>query len=325
MSMTAPLSSFGVMRTRDVEAARGTLRDTYGATHFDLRGRSSRFQAQANFVKLDNLALSYCHYNEQVHLSFPGASFVRQQICIGGSGRTAFGNHRIDVDKTNWSAVIPAGADMRFEYLPTFRQVVVWIEMAVLEKALTSILGTTRYEMSFNSQCDVRSPALQSLRRSVAFIMSELEICGDQSSPVALAEMQDMAVARFLYSHQPDLIQSVGNRLQSPSGKQMRLLEDYLIAHWNEPITVDRLAQVANVGARSIFRYFKTTRGCSPLEFVKILRLEHARTALQSPRQVTTVSAEALRCGFNNMGHFAKDYRKRFGELPSQTLARAQS
>ena len=28
---------------------------------------------------------------------------------------------------------------------------------------------------------------------------------------------------------------------------------------------------------------------------------------------------------FNNLGHFARDYRRKFGELPSETLRRHQS
>jgi transcriptional regulator GlxA family with amidase domain len=35
---------------------------------------------------------------------------------------------------------------------------------------------------------------------------------------------------------------------------------------------------------------------------------------------VTTVSSA---CGFGNLGHFAKDYFKIFGERPSDTLARS--
>jgi transcriptional regulator GlxA family with amidase domain len=32
------------------------------------------------------------------------------------------------------------------------------------------------------------------------------------------------------------------------------------------------------------------------------------------------VTGVAFACGFQNLGHFARDYRLRFGELPSETL-----
>ena len=39
---------------------------------------------------------------------------------------------------------------------------------------------------------------------------------------------------------------------------------------------------------------------------------------------MTTVTAVGLACGFINLGHFARYYQAEFGELPSETLARAK-
>ncbi|WP_458372700.1 helix-turn-helix domain-containing protein [Pseudomonas veronii] len=38
-----------------------------------------------------------------------------------------------------------------------------------------------------------------------------------------------------------------------------------------------------------------------------------------------TVTAVAFRWGFNHLGHFTTDYKRRFGESPSATLARSPS
>ena len=71
---------------------------------------------------------------------------------------------------------------------------------------------------------------------------------------------------------------------------------------------------------RSIFKAFKEARGVSPMAFVKRVRLTQARRMLQAPAEVTSVIDVAFQCGFLNPGHFARDYRLAFGELPSQTL-----
>ncbi len=131
-------------------------------------------------------------------------------------------------------------------------------------------------------------------------------------------------MTRFLYTYHVDLLEPRASRALAPSQLQMRNLEDYLRVHWNEPLTVAKLAEVAHVGARSVFRYFRETHGSTPLDFMKTLRLLEAQRGLQNPTDATSVSSEALRCGFNNMGHFAKDYRRKFGELPSQTLRKAR-
>ena len=60
------------------------------------------------------------------------------------------------------------------------------------------------------------------------------------------------------------------------------------------------------------------------MAFVKQLRLERARQMLMRTDTNPSVTEVAFFCGFSNMGNFAADYRKHFGERPSDTLKRAQ-
>jgi transcriptional regulator GlxA family with amidase domain len=85
------------------------------------------------------------------------------------------------------------------------------------------------------------------------------------------------------------------------------------------------MAAVAKVSARSLFRQFKQDRGYTPAEFAKRIRLNSAREMLEQPREGDSVIQVALRCGFQNPGHFARDFRLAFGELPSETLKRSRN
>jgi len=109
----------------------------------------------------------------------------------------------------------------------------------------------------------------------------------------------------------------------SAAAQQVRRAEEYIEAHWNEPITVERLAALTNVSVRSLYLAFERGRGYSPKAFVKMVRLRKARDTLRDAA-ADTVTATALAHGFHNLGHFARDYRLMFGETPSQTLARAR-
>ena len=72
--------------------------------------------------------------------------------------------------------------------------------------------------------------------------------------------------------------------------------------------------------ARSLFRQFKKDRGYSPADFAKRVRLGHAREMLEQSSDGASVIQVALKCGFQNPGRFARDYRSLFRELPSATL-----
>jgi AraC-like DNA-binding protein len=52
--------------------------------------------------------------------------------------------------------------------------------------------------------------------------------------------------------------------------------------------------------------------------------LERARERLQSAEPTDTVTTIALECGFAHLGRFPTTYRTAFGELPTETLARAR-
>jgi len=325
MDADALLTGFEVLQTRDVETARQTLMETFGASRFEPVDDAEGFAARANLATLGDVAIGYCHYATPVRLNFPEARVVSQLICLSGSGRSVAGQSRGALDARNWSAVLPAGVPVDLEYSANHRQLVIRIDSSRLERTIAALWGAPRAGALGLRQADPGSPAMCALRRAVEFAIAELEITGKDASPVAVAEMQDLIVTRFLYGHHPELSASAAREALLPSRPKMRQLEDYLRGNWNEPVTVERLAEIANVGARSIFRYFRQVHGATPLDFMKTLRLQEARRGLQNPHAATSVSSEALRCGFNNMGHFAKDYRRKFGELPSDTLLAARA
>jgi hypothetical protein len=66
---------------------------------------------------------------------------------------------------------------------------------------------------------------------------------------------------------------------------------------------------------------FREVYGSSPMAYLKTLRLYAVRTQLQQAEATTTAIAEiAKRFGFRSLGHFSRDYKTMFGELPSETL-----
>lgn len=80
-------------------------------------------------------------------------------------------------------------------------------------------------------------------------------------------------------------------------------------------------ARYLGVSQRTLEYTFKRELGMTPKRYLQILRLHAIRNELKSadPR-VTKVSDIALKYAFFHLGHFASEYKKLFGESPSQTL-----
>gem|GEM_PF-5972403 len=83
------------------------------------------------------------------------------------------------------------------------------------------------------------------------------------------------------------------------------------------------LARRNGITPRAVQRYFASRGSTSFSKYVKVLRLRRAYEKLNAPSSRTSVSGVAISCGFQNPSHFSRDYRAEFGELPSETLSRA--
>ena len=85
---------------------------------------------------------------------------------------------------------------------------------------------------------------------------------------------------------------------------------------------VAELAEAAGLSSRTLQRQFRTFLGKTPRLVLRDLRFESARRDLLQGVPDTKVMDVALRCGFPHCGRFSVEYRRRFGETPSQTLKR---
>ena len=116
--------------------------------------------------------------------------------------------------------------------------------------------------------------------------------------------------------------------MTKPPGTEARCdveaLKAWLASQAHRPVRIAELATRAGVSPRTVERAFLRTGG-TPLEYLRGVRLELARRMLVQPGPGLTVAEAATAVGFTHLGRFATEYRRHFGELPSQTLVRGRS
>ena len=100
---------------------------------------------------------------------------------------------------------------------------------------------------------------------------------------------------------------------------KIRAIEDYLMDHRRQNVTQGELCAVAKASARTLAYIFNELVGMPPLRFLKLRRMHRARWLLRS-RVFASVKSVALECGFWEFGRFSIEYRRLFGESPSQTI-----
>ena len=103
----------------------------------------------------------------------------------------------------------------------------------------------------------------------------------------------------------------------------LKRVEDYLEEFPHTPHTVRDICRVASVSERTLQYAFRERFGMPPKSYLLALRLNGVRRELKNADPIsTTVTDLATRWGFWHMSQFAVDYRRFFGELPSETMNR---
>ena len=81
----------------------------------------------------------------------------------------------------------------------------------------------------------------------------------------------------------------------------------------------------STVSSDTVVNYaFRDRLGVTPKQYLQATRLHRVRHAILDAARPRPISEIAARWGFWHMGQFAADYRRQFGELPSETLRRAK-
>lgn len=319
-----PLSNYPVMDSSDPDLVRDRLFCFFGANHFDIARQKNEFAVRANHLQIGGLGLSYCDYANDVTVGFGEDTFVRQIFNLQGEGQYTVGGRSTEIRGGKWTPVLPASTPLRLDFKSHYCQFVLRIELSALMRNLGILIGQPVSRELVFDQTEARNPAMAALRRRVFDFANDFNARGAFFSDLAAAEVERMVIMKFLMCHRHSYTDLLLREPLPAGSSAVRKVEEFIAANWDKTLDVEEMAALAGVSARSLFRQFKKDRGCTPAEFAKGVRLSHARDMLERCGDETSVMQIALRCGFQNPGHFARDFRLAFGELPSETLKRSR-
>ena len=126
---------------------------------------------------------------------------------------------------------------------------------------------------------------------------------------------------------------SAGGRGAPPRKRRPRVdrarvvsrVEELFAATSAEPVYVSTLCEALGIPERTLRLVFVEQYGAGPTHVLRCRRLCQARRALLEAPPEAHVAGIAGRFGFWHLGQFAVDYRRLFGERPSETLRCASS
>ena len=96
---------------------------------------------------------------------------------------------------------------------------------------------------------------------------------------------------------------------------RVSIIYNYLQEHFSETISLKDLAQRFNLNDKYLCSYFKKHTGRTIIDTLREMRLFHASHMIIASNE--TVQEIGLKCGYNSLSFFLRDFKKKFGMTPT--------
>lgn len=106
----------------------------------------------------------------------------------------------------------------------------------------------------------------------------------------------------------------------NPSLQAARRAHHYIHRNLQEEITIVDLRTAAGCSHRTLFHGFRERYGMSPHKYLQTLRLNEVRRELCHQPSYGKITEVAMKWGFFHLSRFTSQYRRLFGENPSDTV-----
>lgn len=318
------LTAVDLLQSKDLDETRELVSGIFCDHRLTMVERQGQLNYQHRHVRTPAMSLSVMSYGAEVLIA-PQAldSFFLVQLPLKGEDRIASGKDA-QLSRPGSGTIHCPGQSFAMNWSAECSKLVVRIEHEALERHAMLLLGhmpnrPLHFETTLNT--------LRGGGRAWEIMVQQL-LHGFQRSPelvdhpVMRANFEQLIMSGLLLWQGNSLSAVLERPEQEVLPKHLRMVEDYMRAHLDAPITNELLAEMTGVSLRTLYNSFKKFRGVSPMRYLKDLRMEKVREELLDTGKIRNVTTVATRWGFFELGRFAAEYRKRYGESPSDTLRR---
>lgn len=140
------------------------------------------------------------------------------------------------------------------------------------------------------------------------------EACVSESEGFELTVRERLSTLIFLLSKRCPAMEKRPSEKALRDGQRVKAMLQYIQEHYDEELTLAKIAQSANLSENECMRCFQNMIGSTPIRYVRQVRLQKAAELLGSTDW--KISEIGAACGFQEMSYFAKAFRELKGCTP---------
>ncbi|MFD5177834.1 AraC family transcriptional regulator [Nocardia sp. NPDC058379] len=318
----APVTCANAFRTADPAAAHAHVAATFA--HHELRlDERTGIDFALESVRTERLTVGRMTYGTTARLDGPPMqSCYHVNLVVTGNSTVQQHGERRSFGAGQAGVAFVHDAPLSIRWSADAEHFHINLRRDPLERHAAHLLGRrdpepVRFDLTFPTD----SPAGLALVAATRFVYTELAREGGLSTmPLACRDLESTLMTQVLLTAPSQLTPALTGSAPTIGSSRIRDAVAYIHAHPDADVSTAELAARAGVSARALQLGFRDAVGMSPSAYVRAVRLDRVRDELTSGRALS-VSDTAMRWGFFHLGRFARQYRERFGELPSATTA----
>ncbi|MFD4194151.1 AraC family transcriptional regulator [Amycolatopsis thermoflava] len=307
---------------RDLAGARHHITSVY-IPHELTSHDSRRLSFKLSYLESRRLTLGHLRYGADVELHCPPMmSCYHVNLTLTGRTQVSQGGVSVATEGAAGGVACNFKDPYVVRWSPDAVQYAIKVPRASLEGQLASLIGRpVETPIRFNLGFDLGSQRGQSLLAAVRHLQVELtRPDGTAGIPLVRAQLESYVLSQMLLVIPHDYQHLLLARGKTASRRHVRIAMEFVQEHSADPITAADLAREACVSVRALQMGFREEFGTSPTGYIRGVRLDGVREELLARPQGVSITEIAHRWGFHHLGRFAEHYKRRFGELPSETV-----
>lgn len=315
------------LATRDLDLAHEYIHSVFTPHRLAVRGAALDFDL--SYAESPRVTLGHLTYGAQVAVGVPPPEQCYHVVLpIAGACRVVQRRETALLCHGGRGAVLSPDEPLTVNWEPDSVGYVLKVPRPSLEAHLARLTRTPiDRPVRFTLEFDLGSGGARALAASVPFLWNELSRPGGIAAmPLAREHLEYVVLTQLLsvvpHNYSAELV--ADRPVTSRRRRRIQQVVDVIEAHPEEPLTSAHLAAVVGVTERTLQLAFREEMGTSPSAYVREVRLDRVHAELSEGGAGTTVTEIAARWGFLHPSRFAQQYQRRFGLLPSDTLASAR-
>ena len=317
------LKSYPECHSRDLNVIEAALMANAYGVRVDLPGGRPADEFIANAARFNETVMTFSSYESPITFGFKAADCIRLVYQISNMSDVLLDGRAIANASSPAGYLIPHDRPWSVRHPTGYRNLSVRVATETLERKLSAFLGADR------GRLDLRQPSLSDdrrallLREAVFNFARELDVVDRRFLPLLVTTATEDIFMGMLTCLSDRLLEAERSPA-APSAVQLGQVEQYIVANYARPLTVETLAEISGVSARSVLRHFRSRYDCTPHEYLGRIRLEMARFTLPAFVDESSLTSVALSCGFPSLSCFEQAYRGAFGEFPVSSEQRSR-